>query len=318
MLFSYSDFENATVNNIVNNLISEGENVIAVITSDLLPNLWEEFNQSIHSYIIQIFMLVFCGVDLIIAAVKLILLFIFRKDRPIIIPQYILINEVILHIIRCAYFAIDPLCFRYITSYIVTLYLAQVTAPFGVLSSLLIIIYWNNSTKFNDKYIRKFKIPIIVSISVIFVGGVIVFPILENLLDSFTTLAIITISYIVLALVLSIYIFRTAPKVLDKISQTDGKVKTNTLRSKRKKNIVRQTSLIYASGIVTVLWCIPPILLIFPTLHGNPYGFNYILFAWFILLELISLLQLLVFKATCKSKRDPTAVTNSVKSDNVT
>jgi len=207
---------------------------------------------------------------------------------------------------------------RYITSYIVTLYLAQVTAPFGVLSSLLIIIYWNNSTKFNDKYIRKFKIPIIVSISVIFVGGVIVFPILENLLDSFTTLAIITISYIVLALVLSIYIFRTAPKVLDKISQTDGKVKTNTLRSKRKKNIVRQTSLIYASGIVTVLWCIPPILLIFPTLHGNPYGFNYILFAWFILLELISLLQLLVFKATCKSKRDPTAVTNSVKSDNVT
>jgi len=98
--------------------------------------------------------------------------------------------------------------------------------------------------------------------------------------------------YIVTSILLAIYVFYTAPKVLKFITD----------RGMENKKLKDKTTLIFASGVVSIFWCIPPILLLF-SWRGNPYYWNLTFFAWFVLLGGISLCQVLVFQPALSDKK---------------
>jgi len=96
-------------------------------------------------------------------------------------------------------------------------------------------------------------------------------------------------------ILLSIYIFYAAPKVL-RIVQKNKEVKKNN--DKKKSKVQFQTKMLYVSGFITIPMSLCIIgYIFFPQIRGDAYIYNIGLYIWFILSMLIDFFHVIIFYA---------------------
>jgi len=222
---------------------------------------------------------------------KIIILLINKSEKlplcPFFNAEIVLSIEIVAQLFRICYYAFDPVNIRAYTTYIVSFYFFLTTFPLGVLSTTLILIHWNHATSF-ESYIDKYRVVFFVVIGLLFLFSLVGFLLLLIYFDPIIVCIVATAIILFFTLILSIYVFYTAPRVIRFVRKT--------LRNEKEIiAIEKKTRIIFLSGALTILWFLPCIIFFTPY-RGTPLLWFGLFFSWFFISGFISLAQISVFQ----------------------
>jgi len=277
------------------------------ITNEDNANPWEEFSASIIPWICQGVLILLSFILLFMAIYKLMIYFVIKtrnklKCCPFNNAENVLSIEIIAQLIRICYYAIDPSNIHGLIDYKIAFYLVLIPFPLGVLSTVLILIHWNHATSF-DSYIEKYRVFFFIANGILIAFFLFVVPVLFTFIDSLPLTIFLSALILAISIVLSIYIFYTAPRVLKFIRKT-------LHNEKEISKIEKKTRSIFWSGAISIVLFMP-VLCFLTNYRGYPYVWYGMFFLWFIFSALLSFAQISVFQPNIKDKKVTSIRTNT-------
>jgi len=246
-----------------------------------------------YSYVIQVVLIVAAALNFLLSLFKFVGTIKGGGCCPFKLGQTVILIIVVSELERIVYYSLDPLNMREILRVDIQLYLYQLTVSSYIAATCLIILNWNNAT-IKDKCMNNHQWLIYVPLAISLAMGIIFFPILVNLIDGFYVTIFAAFLYLFTSLIFAIYMLATAPRVIRFVQK-------KTLENV-KKRLLKKTKWIFITGILAIIWCIPPILILIP-IRGDPYYFNTCLFTWILIVEIMNFTELMSFSPSLKDFR---------------
>jgi len=264
---------------------------LKVNITDSDPNPWVEcYTSSFYNVFFSGFLTCFnffCFYE----ALKRLIGFVRVQGPKFIISQFTLSIQVLTNGIRLVNLVIDPVHTRGIIAWQVASIWHTITLPLGLMCSLSLTLFWHETiskkmVNSSINFIKKFKIPFIITSAVILTLDVIS-SILRAMYYPFTLVNIIEMAlFIVITISISIFYFITGCKILRQLEKSK-KIRRGASKT---KNVTR---LVMLSSIGNIITCVGAVFLGVDSNDPYPY-----LISWWIFyfgLGLTSLIQTLAF-----------------------
>jgi len=219
-----------------------------------------------------------------------------KKIFPIKIPDAILLLEIVGVLIKLIYYMVDPLNFRKISTFEISIIFLIAPIPITVLTTTLLLLSWNSIIDFMQKKKGAYKIITITVNIIIAVCAYILLPLGLYLYDSTAVQFALVILVLVTCLGLSIYIFYTVPRIIKAVKTTS-----------KKTLVIRQTKFMFATGIITTLSCLS-VFLLAPAWRSQAYYWNTFLSAESLWLCAVTLCHILVINTKIRAKGAPITI----------
>eukprot|EP01129_Flabellula_baltica_P016730 TRINITY_DN9060_c0_g1_i1.p1 TRINITY_DN9060_c0_g1~~TRINITY_DN9060_c0_g1_i1.p1 ORF type:complete len:473 (+),score=58.26 TRINITY_DN9060_c0_g1_i1:82-1419(+) len=273
--------------------------MFVVITDEGNENNWEMFAESAFVLVFQIVLVGFALVNVVLCVYKLVYYFKTGKSFcSLHLAKIVLAAELVSNLFRMLYLGYDPINIRQLTELEFSYYLALVSAPVSIATTVGVLWHWNVITQQPKEYLQCMRPPVIAFVCIILSFGFLAILMQWIIPRVFIIVTLTSLVYTAASVLLCIYTFYTVPKIWASIKNLPFK-----------KEMEKKTLLIAASGILSFLWCFPPFTFMFLSVTFASFWIT-IFFVWFLLLLGISFTQILVFQSKSKKGSKKTNIVN--------